>query len=76
MKNILKEEKAEIHNIIVTHWHHDHIGGVPDVIKFNGPCQVSKLKRENPPDENLPDGIPLSYLKDGEVIETEGATLK
>lgn len=30
---MLKEEKATISTIILTHWHHDHVGGVKDVLK-------------------------------------------
>lgn len=76
LQKVLKEEKASIHNIIVTHWHHDHVGGVPDVLKLNGPCEVSKLKRVNQIDDSLPDNTPFKFLNDGEIIETEGATLK
>lgn len=32
LKTVLHEEKATISNIILTHWHHDHIGGVGDVL--------------------------------------------
>lgn len=46
------------------------------MIKLNQCCNVFKLKR---PDfeENLSyEGTPIEYLKDEEVIETEGASLK
>lgn len=32
LKSVLHEENATISNIIITHWHHDHIGGVKDVL--------------------------------------------
>ena len=35
MKNldkVLKNEKIDFEHIIITHWHHDHIGGVQNVI--------------------------------------------
>lgn len=33
LKTVLSDEKATISDIILTHWHHDHIGGVRDVLK-------------------------------------------
>lgn len=36
LKTVLTEEKATISNIILTHWHHDHIGGVRDVLQSLG----------------------------------------
>lgn len=33
LKSVLANEKATISDIIVTHWHHDHIGGVQDVLE-------------------------------------------
>lgn len=33
LKTVLANERATISDIIVTHWHHDHIGGVQDVLK-------------------------------------------
>lgn len=32
LNEVLREEKAIISDIIITHWHHDHIGGVEDVL--------------------------------------------
>lgn len=47
LKTVLHEEKATISNIILTHWHHDHIGGVGDVLSAletdNGRVDVSFL---------------------------------
>lgn len=73
MKDVLKTENAQIETIIVTHWHKDHIGGVPDVLKLTGPCKVLKLKRIDAADE---DHIPITFANDGDVVTTEGATIR
>ncbi|KAF8795809.1 endoribonuclease LACTB2-like isoform X1 [Argiope bruennichi] len=78
LKNVCSEQNCSLHNIIVTHWHLDHIGGVPDILKeLKLDCTVSKFPRA-PGMENLPNvpDLPYHYLKDGDVITTEGATLK
>lgn len=31
LANVLKSNKVNIEHIIVTHWHHDHIGGVENL---------------------------------------------
>ena len=33
LKKVLNDEGASINEIILTHWHHDHIGGVSEVCK-------------------------------------------
>lgn len=35
LNSVLREEKAYISAIVLTHWHHDHVGGVKDVLKIN-----------------------------------------
>lgn len=77
LDGVLKEENIDLEHIVVTHWHHDHIGGVHNVVnRMNNGCKVWKFKSLDPPDLPLPDNIPLNYLKDGEEIGTEGATLR
>ncbi|TFK04275.1 Endoribonuclease LACTB2 [Platysternon megacephalum] len=80
LKQALTEFNISIQEILVTHWHHDHTGGISDICRniHNGSkyC-ISKLPR-TPHREEIIEGEKLkySYLKDGDVLKTEGATLR
>jgi glyoxylase-like metal-dependent hydrolase (beta-lactamase superfamily II) len=47
LQEVLKGENIDLEHIIVTHWHHDHIGGVHDVVNImnNGEFVVKLLVR-------------------------------
>jgi len=63
---------AGLQEIVLTHGHVDHIGGVRSILEKFGPLRVSKL----PDPEDLATSLPLSPLHDGDVVQTEGATLR
>ncbi|KAJ8867742.1 hypothetical protein PR048_031545 [Dryococelus australis] len=75
LSSVLQQENAVLEHIIVTHWHHDHVGGVKDVCDLsNNGCKIWKYRREDL--DSLPDGIVLNFLTDGQEFLLEGATLR
>ncbi|KAM0324542.1 hypothetical protein ACHAQA_007927 [Verticillium albo-atrum] len=65
IKSTLEEEKAVIETVLVSHWHHDHIGGIADVLDFFPDAQVHK----NQPQDGQRDII------DGQTFSVPGANL-
>jgi len=65
--------------LVLTHWHEDHVGGIQDILKdiVESEC-VPLLKFPLSKNEQPPSNPSLRYtfLSDGEIIKTEGATLK
>ena len=70
----LKEfsDTGELEQIVLTHAHIDHLGGVRQVVERFGEMPVSKMPWEG---HDAPAGD-VSPIYDDAVIETEGATLR
>lgn len=66
LKSVLEKEKITIDTAILSHWHHDHIQGVPDLLSYSSETKVYK----NDPHD---DWLPISH---GQKFEIEGATLR
>jgi glyoxylase-like metal-dependent hydrolase (beta-lactamase superfamily II) len=60
-----------IQEIVLTHGHPDHLGGVEQVQARFGPLRVSKL-----PGADDPASLRALPLSEGSVVRTEGATLR
>jgi ribonuclease/clavin/mitogillin len=52
--------------VLLSHWHHDHIQGVPDLLDHSPNAKIYKNDPHN-------DWLPIS---DGQKFQTEGATLR
>ncbi|XP_019632669.1 PREDICTED: endoribonuclease LACTB2-like [Branchiostoma belcheri] len=94
LREALQSSGTALQEILITHWHHDHVGGIPAIwqaFQLVSPFRISKLPRNpsgggskdtegySPPQGEETTGVPgvgYSYLREGDVIKTEGATLK
>ncbi|XP_062986892.1 endoribonuclease LACTB2 isoform X3 [Elgaria multicarinata webbii] len=81
LKQALNEFNISIQEILVTHWHYDHMGGIPDICKniptIASEYSISKLPRNPHREEIIGEGKQkYSYLNDGDVLKAEGATLR
>jgi glyoxylase-like metal-dependent hydrolase (beta-lactamase superfamily II) len=65
LKQVLEDEKASIASTIITHWHHDHIGGIPDLLSSWPDTKIYK---------NQPDPGQLA-ISDGQTFLVDGASL-
>ncbi|XP_057328760.1 beta-lactamase-like protein 2 homolog [Microplitis mediator] len=82
LKSVLDKEKATIEHLIITHWHHDHIGGVKAVKELIKSISASlptvwKLRRSFE-DVNNESGCGEDWqaLNDEQFIEVDGAKLQ
>ncbi|KAK5973968.1 endoribonuclease LACTB2 [Trichostrongylus colubriformis] len=73
LQSALREDESEIDCIIITHWHNDHVGGLPDVLKqvVGHEVPVYKIQRGKSEDPSQ-----FHYVLDGHEVKVEGATLR
>jgi glyoxylase-like metal-dependent hydrolase (beta-lactamase superfamily II) len=74
LESALERARCEgIQEIVVTHAHRDHMGGVASVLRRFGPLQVSKRPWPGT-DEKF--GVEVEAIDDGAIVRTENATLR
>ncbi|KAK3391610.1 beta-lactamase-like protein [Sordaria brevicollis] len=84
LQRTLSEEKAHLSAAIITHWHHDHTGGIRDLLDWNSQLKLYKNQPTYLPGHH---GSPVCLdqiggaqvllpIEDGQEFHVEGATLK
>ncbi|XP_030567920.1 beta-lactamase-like protein 2 homolog isoform X1 [Drosophila novamexicana] len=86
LNGVLRQEQASISTIILTHWHHDHVGGVKDIVgtqladkvRLNPDCQVFKFRRSDASDvcPEIPSPISVQRLEDSQEFAVDGAKVR
>ncbi|CAH3845687.1 beta-lactamase-like protein 2 homolog [Pieris brassicae] len=78
LSEVVGSEQVNIEHIVVTHWHHDHIGGVENIFgTIAKQPKVWKHKRDSDDAHDTnPLPSPFNWLYDGQELTVEGATLK
>jgi glyoxylase-like metal-dependent hydrolase (beta-lactamase superfamily II) len=66
--NTLSDNDTSLSHVLLTHWHGDHTGGVPDLISMY-PRLSSSIYKHTPDKEQQP-------IHDGQVFRVEGATVR
>jgi glyoxylase-like metal-dependent hydrolase (beta-lactamase superfamily II) len=69
----LERADCRIQEIVLTHGHFDHIGGAAAVIEQYGALRVSKRPHAS---FDPPWPVAITPIGDGDVVRTEGATLR
>ncbi|KFA54245.1 hypothetical protein S40293_07812 [Stachybotrys chartarum IBT 40293] len=58
----------QLSHVLLTHWHGDHTGGVPDLLRLY-PSLVSSIYKHTPSNTQQP-------IVDGQIFRVEGATVR
>lgn len=66
LKDTLRKEDAIISKALITHWHHDHVGGIPHLLELSPSTKIYK----NTPSDGQED------IVDGQTFAVEGASLR
>eukprot|EP00106_Octopus_bimaculoides_P011286 XP_014778728.1 PREDICTED: beta-lactamase-like protein 2 [Octopus bimaculoides] len=74
----LKTNKWFISDIIVTHWHADHVGGVANIlqnVQEASSAKVHKFPKLQPPESYI-GSAPLNFIEDKQVISAGGVSVQ
>lgn len=71
LKEFVSQQNVNIRTVLLTHWHHDHISGVPHLLSLFPSATIYK---NNPSLK----GDPSTWkdIQNGQEFKTEGATLR
>ncbi|KRX57030.1 Beta-lactamase-like protein 2 [Trichinella sp. T9] len=76
LSQALAETGACICGVLCTHWHADHIGGVMNVARQYSVTNLMKFRRDNPEENIKYEQLGFEFVREGQLITVEGATLK
>ncbi|CAG7916187.1 unnamed protein product [Penicillium olsonii] len=65
LKTVLTAEKATVHQALITHWHGDHVNGLPDLLQI---CPQAHVYKHQP-------GSNQNDIQESQTFSVEGATL-
>ncbi|KAF9769442.1 Atrochrysone carboxyl ACP thioesterase AgnL7 [Fusarium sp. DS 682] len=68
VKSTLDKHAVRLSTVMLTHWHGDHTGGVPDLIRMY-PTLSNRIFKHSPAEDQRP-------IADGEGFTVEGATIR
>ncbi|CAG2176760.1 unnamed protein product, partial [Oppiella nova] len=79
LKTVIDDNDIQLSQIVITHWHHDHIGGVADVLNTlrlsDTECKIYKICSEEH-DKQYSSAFKMNYLSDGQKLSADGVTLR
>ncbi|KAK8050744.1 hypothetical protein PG994_012474 [Apiospora phragmitis] len=68
LSSTLEEKETGLSHVLLTHWHGDHTGGLPDLLRLY-PDLKSAIYKHTPNSSQKP-------IVDGQVFKVEGATVR
>ncbi|KAK8156592.1 beta-lactamase-like protein [Phyllosticta citrichinensis] len=68
LRSVLAAENAAVSDALLTHWHPDHVQGVPDLLAL---CPSARIHKHQPAAHAA-----QSDIRDGQTFATDGATLR
>ncbi|KAK4464254.1 beta-lactamase-like protein [Cladorrhinum samala] len=74
LKRTLAEQNASLQAALITHWHGDHTGGIPDLLQHFPNLPVYKNQTQNHPNHD-PSRIKFHDIENGQEFSVPGATL-
>eukprot|EP00127_Corallochytrium_limacisporum_P005386 Clim_evm62s203 gene=Clim_evmTU62s203 len=79
LKQALTSEGANVKEVLITHHHADHVGGIPDLVEYVKKVtgQTPRIRKYGPDQIAYSEGVKFDgWLKDGDTISVPGATVR